>query len=279
MIDHVRLQLPDLPDSLVGLRIAHVTDTHFFQASIGARMERLLREASREPIDLAFLTGDFMDGPGDEPHAARHLATVVESLHPKLGFAGVFGNHDTLAVREMLRKISAVHWLENRWLTAREISLPTGLAIAGLGTACTHHTAPSGIESDGVALASSPESAIARKAAVRLVLSHKHIHLPLLADMRATLVFSGHTHGGQCRMPVRWNRLRARALINSTDWPLHLTSGVMLHRRTLAVVSRGMGETTLRIRAFCPIHMVIVELARGHAHENEPHGVLNIQPW
>jgi predicted MPP superfamily phosphohydrolase len=186
-----------------------------------------------------------MDGPGDEEVAAAHLATLVCAMRPTIGVVGVFGNHDSPRSRAIFRKIAGVHWLENQWLAPSSLALPAGLAVAGLGTACPHDMAPVGV----------------------------------VGDMRADVVFSGHTHGGQCRLPVRWNRLHARALVNSTDWPLHLTSGVMLHRRTLAVVSRGMGETTLRIRAFCPIHLVVVELVRGPAHPHEPHGILNVQPW
>ena len=278
MVEHVRIQLPNLPPALEGLRIAHITDTHFFREQIGTRMERVIRELAHTSIDLAFLTGDYMDEPGHEEFAAKHLATLISAMRPRLGFAGVFGNHDTVKSRAMFRKIAGVHWLENQWLGG-EMALPEGLAIAGLGTACTHGGPKEGVECDGVALAVSREAARASTATVRLVLSHKHVHLPLLADMRVDVVFSGHTHGGQCRSPVPWNWRGARALVNSTDWPLHLTSGVMLHRRTLATVSRGMGETTLRVRAFCPMHLVVVELARGARPGGEPRGVVNVRPW
>jgi hypothetical protein len=97
--------------------------------------------------------------------------------------------------------------------------------------------------------------------------------LPIAADMGFDLVLSGHTHGGQVRLPPRWS------LYNSSDLPLHLTSGVLRHRDALCAVSRGLGETTLPIRLFSPAHLPVYTLRRGRLPGRHCAVTANVQPW
>jgi hypothetical protein len=105
------------------------------------------------------------------------------------------------------------------------------------------------------------------------MLSHYPMYLPTVADMGVDLMFSGHTHGGQWRVPF------AGALYNSSDLPMFLSSGILRHRRTLCVVSRGLGETWLPIRFFCPPHMPLYTLHRGPLPGQHTDRLENVQPW
>jgi hypothetical protein len=116
------------------------------------------------------------------------------------------------------------------------------------------------------------ESATAPRT-LRLMLAHYPGYLPTAADLGVDLVFSGHTHGGQCRIPPN------RALHNSSDLPMHLTSGILRHQRTLCVVSRGLGESLLPLRLFCPPHIPVYTIRRGPLAGEATGAMVNLRPW
>ena len=93
------------------------------------------------------------------------------------------------------------------------------------------------------------------------------------ADLGVHLMFSGHTHGGQCRLPG------GRALMNCSSLPLHLTCGMLRHQDTVCIVSRGLGETRLRLRLFCPPHVPVVTLRRGPLPGRHTNAIENVRRW
>ena len=93
------------------------------------------------------------------------------------------------------------------------------------------------------------------------------------ADMGVDIMIAGHTHGGQCRFPGR------RAFTNSCDLPLRLTAGIMRHRNTLAVVTRGLGESRLPLRLFCPPQLPIYTLRRGPMRGRATDHIDCIERW
>ena len=105
------------------------------------------------------------------------------------------------------------------------------------------------------------------------MLSHFPHYLPVAADLGIDILISGHTHGGQCRLPG------GLALVNSSDLPLRLTSGILRHRNTVAVVSRGLREARLPLRLFCPPHLPIYTLRRGTPPGRYTNLVQIIERW
>ena len=109
--------------------------------------------------------------------------------------------------------------------------------------------------------------------ALRVVLCHYSEWLPTADDLGADLMFSGHTHGGQLRLPG------GRALKNCCELPLHLTCGMLRHRDTVCVVSRGLGEARIRLRLFCPPHVPLITLQRGALPGDYTDGIDNVRKW
>ncbi|HKQ96336.1 MAG TPA: hypothetical protein VJV75_00530, partial [Candidatus Polarisedimenticolia bacterium] len=90
-----------------------------------------------------------------------------------------------------------------------------------------------------------------------ILLSHNPDVLFDAARHGVALVLSGHTHGGQVRIPglpvlVRMSRYR-------------LDEGQYRTGSTVLVVSRGLGVTGLPIRLFCPPEAVLLTLRRTDA--------------
>jgi predicted MPP superfamily phosphohydrolase len=267
LIDRFELTLPHLPDELEGLTVAHLTDPHIQRPR--RRYDDVIACMSAERVDLVFLTGDYMSIPGDEPAAAEVLRRLITSLKPRLGTFGVFGNHDTPDLRRRMMAMSdlAVRWLEN------ECACGVAPGLEVLGIDIDMFTA-----GDSVALATGWGGGCGETTAgwvrpLRLLLSHLPTYLATAADLGVDVMFAGHTHGGQCRLPGGF------ALRNSTDFPLRLTSGVLRHRDTLCVTSRGLGEILLPFRTFCPAHLPIYTFRRGPLMGEATDGIENVLPW
>lgn len=266
LIEHIELNLPGLPVGLEGLTIAHLSDLHVRRPR--PRYRYLAHRLAHLHADLVVFTGDYISLPGDEPAGLGVMQRLCDALKPRLGIYGVFGNHDTPKLRRMFTQLP-VRWLDNA------CHQPENLAMRLIGFENDINQFPDTLSTlaNLTTLNGTPKRMGVPGDRVDLLLSHLPTYLPTAADWGVDLMFSGHTHGGQCRLP--W----AGALFNSTDMPLGLSSGVLRHRHTLCVVSRGLGENLLPLRVFCPPHLPVYTLRRGPLPGDMTSHVRNILPW
>lgn len=98
---------------LEGLRILHLSDLHIRRRATGSdRFRQLLDAVSRTPADLVVLTGDYTDEPGHENAAMDALRALAHAWPPpRLGAFGIFGNHDTSALKRRAPAIAGITWL------------------------------------------------------------------------------------------------------------------------------------------------------------------------
>ena len=260
LVDFVDLPLPVAAEAVQGLRLAHITDLHIHGHT--RRHRRIATALQQVQPDLIMFTGDYVTRWRPHHTAFEVLDRMCAAVAPRLGMFGVFGNHDPPSLREQLQGLP-VTWLSDG--VHRFADLP--LEVWGADTT-------SGIGCDGLALAEQvgggPET---EDRPVRLVLCHLPSFLPTASDLGADAMFSGHTHGGQIRLPG------ARALRNSTSLPLRLTSGLLRLRHTLCCISRGLGEVLLPIRTFCPPHLPVFTLLRGDLPGQYSDHVVNVRRW
>ena len=264
-IEPVTLCLPRLSEPLEGLRIAHLSDLH-----IRGRRHRwrvLLAALERLEADLFFFTGDYMSVPGDEPPSLELMQQICSIIRPPLGSFGVYGNHDSPRLRLDFEQLP-IRWLNND--SVRLERLPIHIR----GFFCEKHTWPDAVVTLSTEHATSPTSSpLGREDDLSVLLCHYPTFLPTAADMGIDLMFSGHTHGGQCRLPGR------RAIINSTDLPLRLSSGILRHRDTLCAVTRGLGDNLIPLRTFCPPQLPVYTLYRGPLAGRSTDAIENVVPW
>ncbi len=267
LINPIDVLLPHLPASLHGLRIVHISDLHIRRHR--RRFRRIAADLSLARVDLAFLTGDYIDRSGDEQVGMDVMTEICSNLHARFGIFGVYGNHDTHAVRSLFSDLPV------RWLNDDCCQLPDlPLEIVGFDAGLTRRPdalaaveAMQDVQNDHVR----PDH---DAPPIRILLSHFPTYLPTAADLGVDLMFSGHTHGGQFRIPG------FGPFYNSTDLPAPLTSGILRHRHTQCVVSRGLGEAgELPIRTFCPPHLPVYTLRLGAMPGQPTDRVVNVRPW
>ena len=239
-VTRYRLGVPGLPGELRGRRIVFLSDLHhrnlpgFRELWVRGVVERL------EP-DLIFLGGDLSEG----IRAPSQVLAMIESWEPPLGTYAVFGNneHNHQDVRSFRAQLQArgVRVLQNSHLV---VDLgDERFVIAGVDDpaeefddlAATLRGAPPGL--------------------LTLVLCHSPDLYPEIAEAGGTLVFSGHTHGGQVRFPgigALW-----------TDTPktgLEYQHGLYLEGGSGLVLTKGVGTSKLPIRWLARPEVVVVDL-------------------
>lgn len=189
-VKYVPLKLPRLPKSFHDYRIAHISDIH-----MGGWMTR---ERLMEAVDLINLlrpdtiaiTGDFVDRQSNS--LMRDLIEPLSALKPIDLTVAVMGNHDysfnVSAIRRVLQSAGILE-LRNNVHTLRRGSAE--LHLAGVDDIVRHRDCLDRIldrlPNDGAAI----------------LLAHE----PDFADVSAPtgrfdLQISGHTHGGQIRLPL-----------------------------------------------------------------------------
>jgi len=237
-----------LPAALRGFRIAHVTDLHVRRPR--RRHQQLIDMLEAEPLDLIAFTGDIMHRPGHETTAIELLGRLTERVRPRCGFVGCFGNHDTAEFKRRAADLP-ITWLADQ---VRHLLDPP-LTVAGIDCQFERKEI-----ADAVRLALRADAPPAGPR-LRLMLAHVPRWLPPSAAMGYDLVLSGHTHGGQCRLPG------PTPLYNATrGWPLRLTAGVIGMGTTRQIISRGLGESNLEgLRLCCRPMIGIITLTDGDA--------------
>lgn len=265
LIHPVDLPVPKLPRELDGLRIAHVSDLHVKRWN--QRLSQLVNQLTAMRLDLVAFTGDVQHLPPHLDASIEVMRRITRHLRPAIGSFGVFGNHDEADF------IDAVQDLPLTWLRNRATAIP-GKPLEVMGLHEERHETP-----DAVALALDRGRRTAEALPVgksgrrpettepfRILLCHNPARSHAADALGAHLTLSGHTHGGQIRLP--WKR----SLVNATDLPQRMSSGVFRTRSGLLCISRGLGESGVPLRTWCPPHMPVYTLRRrtgaaGHAND------------
>ncbi len=252
-VEHVAMDFPGLPAELRGLRIAQLSDLHLSPRVSGAYLrEQFERTVSLSP-DVIVLTGDFITRA--DSRYQNELTELLKVLQAPRGVYAVLGNHD-FGVYQGLFPARVGPFLADRTTTT--------VAAAGVQVL---RNAVQVIERAGARLqlaglddlwSGSCDPAAAFRdvdpALPCLALAHNPDTLINLKDYPCRWVLSGHTHGGQVRIPLLGapilpvvNRRFDKGLIAVGDQRLY--------------VNRGIGHL-IPVRINCRPEITLFELTR-----------------
>ncbi len=219
------------------LRVAQISDLH-----VGPRIPKAYFEAALDSVvtrspDLILMTGDYVSRRENMPLLSEVLPG---RLHAPLGVFAVLGNHDWWTDPDGVRQIITSAGIT--LLSGRCLRLPDAV---GRVTVCGTET-PWGPKLDA------PFSS----ADLSLVLSHTPDNIYDLSALGASVVFSGHLHGGQARIPG------FGALVIPSRYGRRFEQGHFRVAETDLFVSTGLGADEPPLRIYCRPDIIVVDFVR-----------------
>ncbi|TDF92182.1 metallophosphoesterase [Paenibacillus piri] len=244
-INPVELALKRLPAAFDGMRIVQFSDVHLgFHYSVPHLAKLVTKIQSLQP-DLICFTGDLYDSAINE---SGPVAQELSRLKAPFGKAAVLGNHDYLA-----RKPEQIAGL-----------------LSGSGfTVLTNRSAPlergrSRIWISGVddMWEGKPDLAKALQGVpagdFHLLLSHCPDFADTALQHPVDLQLSGHSHGGQVRLPFYGHIIAARYAQKYVNGLYSLGGG-----KLLVYTNRGIGVSVLPVRFWCRPEITVFTLRQG----------------
>ena len=238
--DTHQIDCPHIPISL-GLnrphRVVALGDIHFDPLFQEVYMERVSRTINALRPDLILYTGDFVTHDAD---FAPRLVPFLSRSQSRLGSFAVLGNHDTWTNPPVVTR--ALEKGGIRVLTNRSFKIPDEdeFYVSGLDSFW-------GGRPDPTILQRTP------KHSRHILLVHEPDSFLQVDDPRIRLQISGHTHGGQVRVP--W----IGALILPI-WGEHFDAGLFTQQKRQLYVNRGIGTLRPHLRFDCPPEITVFEI-------------------
>lgn len=187
--EECRIRIPRLPTSFEGYRIALFSDIHLYPFTPLRVVQEAVRLANAFQPDLVVLPGDFV---WHSLEAAFDLAPVLNQLNPAHGTFAVLGNHDHHKGPDIITnalKQAGVRVLRNEGITIQRGR--DAIYLAGIDSAW-----------GGTPL---PIAAFEKRRGelVNIVAVHEPDYIrTLVPGFPVDLQLSGHSHGGQIRLPL-----------------------------------------------------------------------------
>jgi uncharacterized protein len=243
-ITDTTIWLHRLPPSLEGLKIVHLTDIHHSLFTPLEEVERAVHLANRLEPDIVALTGDYVTL---SPAYISPVARALGKLRARRGVFAVLGNHDFQVDADRVTRALRSHHI--RVLRNSRHPIHAGgktLWMLGVDDLWWN--------SDD--LPAALESVPARDA--KILLCHNPLGIWQASARGVDLVLSGHTHGGQVRLPGLRSLYRSKLGERFFEgW--NRLDGTQIY------VNRGIGKVVVPIRVACPAEIACLRLHRARA--------------
>ena len=249
MVHTISVTDRNLTHAFEGFRIAQISDLH--NEVFGAGNGQLLTLLAETKPDVIVITGDLIDSRHTDVDAALEFARGAVELAPVYY---VPGNHESRLPEEfwMLERSldqMGVHVLRGE----RAILTRQGAAIALIGV-----DDPTFQDKNSARWPELLEAELERlrdEELYSILLIHRPELLETYAKAGMNLVFSGHAHGGQVRLPFVGGVIAP----NQGFFPQY-DGGLYTLGDTQMVVSRGLGNSLVPLRVNNRPEIVLAEL-------------------
>ena len=249
-VNEITIKCETLPKDFQGYKIVQVSDLH--NTEFGENNSDLLLAIKEQSPDIIVITGDVVDSRRTNVQIARDFVNNASEIAPVYY---VTGNHEARVKVE--DEIDNVKLNENVIvLHNKDILLEKGESVIQL----------IGIDDpDYKAVKDSTEYMNKRlekycnNEYFKILLSHRPELFEVYAENNMNVIFSGHAHGGQFRLPFIGGVVAPhQGLFPTYDAGLYYATD-----DTTMVVSRGLGDSIIPLRINNPPELIVVTLDKN----------------
>lgn len=245
-VTNYTLTCSKLPEAFEHYRIVQVSDLH--NTAFGKDNQTLLKKIQEAKPDMIVITGDLIDSRRTNLEIALAFAACAVEIAPCYYVAG---NHESRIdafpeLREGLEELG-VQILANEWLSIEKDG--QYIQIAGIFDPkfYAQEVKPEVVQKL-LAKALPPDG-------YTILLAHRPEYFDVYAEQGVDLVFCGHAHGGQMRLPIVGGLYApGQGVLPTYD------AGVFQQNNTTMVVSRGLGNSLFPLRVNNRPELVVMEL-------------------
>ncbi|HHY41555.1 MAG TPA: metallophosphoesterase [Thermoanaerobacterales bacterium] len=246
-IDYINDKIPEEFD---GYRIVHISDLH--NKPFGRNQERLLKKISAVSPDIIVVTGDLID------RRKYDLETAMVFINGAVKIAPVYyvsGNHEAWSghyenISESLIN-SGVQVLDD----AKTVLSKGQGEIEILGLSDPDFLTYSYLDGTNTSKLRAHLERLSDDSVFQILLCHRPELFDIYVNQNIDLIFSGHAHGGQVRIPF----VGGLVAPDQGLFPKY-TSGAYTQNQSTMIVSRGLGNSVIPIRIFNRPEIVVVTL-------------------
>lgn len=243
-----------LPMGFEGYKILQISDLH--NKDFKGRLSEKIREINP---NIIVITGDLIDRRSTKIEVALEFTKDLVKVAPTYYISG---NHEQLSgrydeVKRELEKID-VRIMDGSYTVLSEKGHRIGLM--GIPDPTITQSEETYLYSDNRAYIKNSLEVLLEDVDTdfNILLSHRPELFGSYRDMGIDLVFSGHAHGGQIRIPF----IGGLFAPNQGFFPQY-TSGIHREAETSMVVSRGLGNSIFPLRVFNRPELVVVTFQRS----------------
>lgn len=240
-----------LPEKFNGFKVLHISDLH--NKNYG---ERLINKIKKINPDIIVITGDLIDRRKTIINTAADFIDGIVKIAPTYY---VSGNHEQLSkhfdeLKTVLHK-SNVIIMDNSYATLYKDGFSIGLI--GIADPAINFGKKTYLKENNFSYVRDNITKLIKdiNTDFNVLLSHRPELFSVYNELKIDLVFSGHAHGGQIRIPFVGGVLSP----NQGFFPKY-SEGMHSEGATSIVVSRGLGNSVFPFRIFNRPELVLVTL-------------------
>lgn len=235
-IDDTKYTISDdnIPKAFDNYKIAHISDLHSVDSWFQADKDKVIEKLIKNQPDIIVVTGDMIDADVESKKAITKK--FMEDISKIAPVYYVLGNHESTLKKSLDSYLEIIDSIDNVTLMRNEnikitkdgesiyiVGIDDSVFSKGLSTLTMIANASEGIPED----------------AYRILLSHRPEKFNDYIESKVNLVYTGHAHGGQIRIPFKGSVFAP----DQGLWPTY-TEGVFEEDDTTMVISRGIGNST-----------------------------------
>lgn len=251
-VSSIKVTSKKIPREFNAYKIVHLSDLH--NKSFGKNQEKLVEKVAKISPDLIVITGDIIDSRRYDEVPSLKLVNSIRKIAPVYY---VPGNHEMRSGR--LKELEQ-QLIENGAVVLRNesIVLKKGLGQIVIGGIDDPNSSNSNVKENKI-VQNRINDAIKNhsKDKYKILLSHRPEKFSIYIRNNIDLIFSGHAHGGQVRLPFLGGIIAPQ----QGFFPKY-TSGKYEEGGSTMIVSRGLGNSLAPLRVFNRPEIIVVQLIK-----------------